>query len=107
MTIKFLLGHTQGVEDSYLRLSEKELAAEWRKAENALRLDLKQPVSHDYVKQLEERLAQAMDRIIKLETLLLRSRDIELRTLADELKAGDEVFKQEPSYEKLRKSSKI
>jgi integrase len=98
MIIKFLLGHTQGVE---------ELAAEWRKAENALRLDLKQLVSHDYVKQLEERLTQAMERIIKLETLLLRSRDIELRTLADELKAGDEVFKQEPSYEKLRKSSKI
>jgi hypothetical protein len=48
-----------------------------------------------------------MERIIKLETLLLRSRDIELRTLADELKAGDEVFKQEPSYQKLRKSSKI
>jgi hypothetical protein len=80
-----------------------------RKAENALRLDLKQPVSHDYVKQLEERLTQAMERIIKLETLLLRSRDIELRTLTDELREGDEVFKQEPSYEQLkkRKSSKI
>jgi integrase len=107
MTIKFLLGHTQGVEDSYLRLSEKELAAEWQKAENALRLDLKQPINQDYVRQLEERLTHALERIIKLETLLLKSRDIELRTLTDELKAGDEVFKQEPSYVKLRKSSKI
>jgi integrase len=103
MTIKFLLGHTQGVEDSYLRLSEKELAAEWRKAENALRLDLKQPISHDYVKQLEERLTQAMERIMKLETLLLRSRDLEINKLTEELRAGDEVFKQEPSYPKLKR----
>jgi hypothetical protein len=103
MTIKFLLGHTQGVEDSYLRLSEKELAAEWRKAENALRLDLKQPISHDYVKQLEERLTQAMERIMKLETLLLRSRDLEINKLTEELRAGDEVFKQEPSYQKLKR----
>jgi len=58
MTIKFLLGRSQGVEDSYLRLAEGDLANEWRKAENALRLDIKQPVDRDYMKQLEGKLTK-------------------------------------------------
>jgi integrase len=39
MVIKYLLGHSQGVEDHYLRLDEKTLYNEWRKAERLLRLD--------------------------------------------------------------------
>jgi len=39
MVIKFLLGHSQGAEDHYLRLDEKTLYNEWKKAERLLRLD--------------------------------------------------------------------
>ena len=44
MAIKLLLGHSQGVEDSYLRLSVNDLVAEWRKAEPNLRLDARSDV---------------------------------------------------------------
>ena len=37
--IKYLVGHSQGTEDHYLRLSESDLIREWRKAEPVLRLD--------------------------------------------------------------------
>jgi len=52
MVIKVLLGHSQGVEDSYLRLSINDLAAEWRKAEQNLRLDVRSAVDEAIARQL-------------------------------------------------------
>ena len=52
MAIKVLLGHSQGVEDSYLRLSVNDLAAEWRKAEQNLRLDVRSAVDEAIARQL-------------------------------------------------------
>jgi len=53
MTVKALLGHSQCVEDSYLRLDEKTLYNEWKKAAPLLRLDAKEMVP-DRVRELEE-----------------------------------------------------
>jgi integrase len=55
MVIKYLLGHSQGVEDHYLRLDEKTLYNEWRKAERLLRLDAEGELE-DKVKELEEQV---------------------------------------------------
>jgi integrase len=55
MVIKYLLGHSQGVEDHYLRLDEKTLYNEWRKAESLLRLDADAELE-DKVKALEEQV---------------------------------------------------
>ena len=54
MIIKFLLGHSQGVEDHYLRLDEKTLFNEWKKAEPILRLDIEEKEIEDRVAELEK-----------------------------------------------------
>ena len=70
MVIKYMVGHTQSVEDSYLRLAEADLEREWRKAEPALRLDLKQPMDQEYVKLLEKKLEAMSARMQVLEMYL-------------------------------------
>ena len=64
MTIKYLLGHSQGVEDHYLRLDEKTLSNEWRKAERLLRLDADAEVD-ERVASLEKQV-EALTHVVRI-----------------------------------------
>ena len=81
--VKLLLGHSLGVEESYLRLTEDEIAKEWAKAEPLLRLDLKEVRS----------IKDAADKIILhnefVDYLQFEERILRLLRLAEE--EGDEA----------------
>ena len=64
MVIKYLLGHSQGVEDHYLRLDEKTLHNEWRKAEHLLRLDADAEVD-ERVASLEKQV-EALTHVVRI-----------------------------------------
>jgi predicted nuclease with TOPRIM domain len=66
MVIKFLLGHSQGVEDHYLRLDEKTLFNEWKKAEPILRLDVEEKETEGRVAELERQVEEMRQTISEL-----------------------------------------
>jgi len=92
MVVKYFMGHTQGVEDSYLRLSEGSLISEWKKAEPTLRLDLEETEEKYTEMKMEiDRLRKEVEMLSSILVVLL-GEDLTEAQNKDLREIGRELF---------------